>query len=342
MIDLHRFSAHRRNLLIGAAALAVTGFRVNAAAQTPANGFPDFPELQPLPELPARADGPLKVATTTSIIGDLVAQIGGGRVEVKSILPANADPHSFEPAPQDIATVDDASIVFIHGIDLDLWVDTIIENADGDLTVITVTDGIELVDRRHDPEEEGETGDEHDHDQGDPHVWLDPTRSAQMVANIAAALIAADPDGADGYTARLTAYQQELAALDAQIAERVNLVPADRRIIVTNHEALGYFADRYGLTIVGTVIPGGAAGSEPSAGEIADLLEVIAQNNVTAIFAENTVSPGLAEQLAGQAGIQIVASLYIDALGEPGSGAETYINLMRYNTRAIVEALIAD
>jgi ABC-type Zn uptake system ZnuABC Zn-binding protein ZnuA len=227
----------------------------------------------------------------------------------------------------------------IHGLDLDIWVETIIENADGELTVVTVTEGIEIVDRHTDPKE----GDaEHDHGDGDPHVWLDPTRTAQMVANIAAALSAADPDGAGGYAARLAAYQNELAALDVQIAERVALVREDRRIIVTNHEALGYFADRYGLTIVGTVIPGGAAGSEPSAGEIADLLEVIAQNNVTAIFAENTVSPGLAEQLAGQAGIQIVASLYIDALGEPGSGAETYINLMRYNTRAIVEALIAD
>jgi zinc/manganese transport system substrate-binding protein/manganese/iron transport system substrate-binding protein len=111
---------------------------------------------------------------------------------------------------------------------------------------------------------------------------------------------------------------------------------------VTNHEALGYFADRYGLTIVGTVIPGASAGAEPSAGEIAALLQVIEEQNVTAIFAENTVNPALAEQLAQQAGIDVVASLYIDALGEPGTEADSYIGLMRYNTRAIVEALIAN
>lgn len=343
-----RFLTHRRAFLIGAAAFAAAGPRLGVRAQTPDFVFPEFPELQPLPEIAERDGGPLVVVATTGIIGDLVSQIGGGRVEVRTILPANADPHSFEPAPQDIAMVDDAAVVFVHGLELDAWAETILENADGDFTVVTVTDGISIADFHsdeddHDHEEDDhEDDDGHHHGEGDPHVWFDPTRTAQMAANIAAGLTGADPDGADGYAGRLAAYQAELTALDGQIAERIALIPEERRVIVTNHEALGYFADRYGLTIVGTVIPGMSVEAEPSAQEIAALLEVIERENVTAIFAENTVNPALAEQLAAQAGIQVVATLFTDTLGEPGSGADTYIGLMRYDTRVIVKALIAD
>lgn len=326
----------RRGFLAGSAAvLAAAGARTTAA-QTPPTSFPPFPELRPLPEIAERSDGPLNVVATTGIVGDLVAQIGGGRVSVRTILPANADPHTYEPAPQDIAIVDDAEIVFMHGLDLDAWVETIIENADGDFVVITVTDGVETVER-------GEDGDDHgddDHHDVDPHVWFDPTRTSQMVANIAAALSEADPEGADGYASRLNAYQGELAALDMQITERIALVPEDLRRIVTNHDSLGYYADRYGLTIVGTVIPGLSANVEPSAQEIAELLEVIESEGVTAIFAENTVDPVLAQQLAEESGIQVVDTLYTDSLGEPGSGADTYIGLMRFNTGAIVTALL--
>jgi ABC-type Zn uptake system ZnuABC Zn-binding protein ZnuA len=345
MIELNHVRLRRRTLLLGTTAFALGSTRFSSFAQTPAAGFPEFPELQPLPEISEREGGPLNVVASTGIIGDLVSQIGGARVSVATILPANADPHSYEPAPQDIAKVDDAEVVFVHGLDLDPWVETIVENAGGDFALITVTDGIATTsfgeghDDHEDEGDEHEDDDDHDHDV-DPHVWFDPTRTSQMVANIAAALTDADPDGADGYAARLAAYQIELNDLDAQIAERIALVPENRRTIVTNHDALGYFADRYGLAIVGTVIPGMSAQAEPSAQEIAALLEVIAAEQVTAIFAENTINPTLAEELAAQAGIQVVASLFTDTLGEPGSGADTYINLMRYDTRVIVEALI--
>ncbi len=332
----------RRTLLAGTPALLLASRAGGVGAQSDSAVFPEFPPLASLPEIPERAEGPLKVMATTGIIGDMVSQIGGSRLDAQTILPANADPHEFEPAPQDIAKVSGAAVIFVHGLELDSWSEAIIENSDGGFTVVTVTDGIEAVERNGGEEHEHEhEGDDHDHHL-DPHVWFDPAKAAQMAANIAAGLTAADPEGTDAYAARLAAYQQQLSELDQQIAERVALIPEENRKIITNHEALGYYADRYGLVIVGTVIPGLSAGSEPSAKEIADLLETIEREGVKAIFAENTVSSGLAEELAAQAGINVVDTLYTDSLGEPSSGAETYIGLMQFDTRAIVEALMVE
>jgi ABC-type Zn uptake system ZnuABC Zn-binding protein ZnuA len=315
-------------------ALALIGsLGATAAAQsTPATTeFPPFAPLTALPDAPARADGPLKIVASTGIIGDLVNQIGGSRVEVTTILPANADPHEFEPSPKDVATLQDAKVVFIHGLGLDNWAQDLIDNSGADFSVVTVTDGVETVNRL------GGDGDD-----VDPHVWFDPTKVAQMTANIAAGLSAADPDGADAYNARLAVYQQNLAALDQQIVDRIALIPADQRNIVTNHDALGYFADRYGLNIVGTVIPGLSPGAEPSAQEVAALLQTVKDQHVSVIFAENTVSPKLAQQLASEAGITVVDTLYSDSLGEAGSGADTYIGLMQTDTQTIVTALLGN
>lgn len=327
----------RRGFIAGASALAAVALAGRASAQSTPGGVPPFPAPAPLPEVTAPESGPIKVTATTSLIGDLVTQIGGARVEVETILPANADPHEYEPAPDDIAKVEDAKAVFVHGLGLDQWVEEIIENAGGDVTVVTVTDGIETVNRGAGEEHSEESDDGHE---ADPHVWFDPTKTAQMVANIATGLTTADPDGASDYAARLAAYQQELTTLDGQITERIALIPEDRRKMVTNHDALGYYADRYGLTIVGTVIPGLDTQAEPSAKEVADLIDTIKAQGVTVIFAENTVSPTLAEQLANEAGIRVVDTLYSDSLGDENSGAATYIEMMQSDTIKIVEALI--
>jgi ABC-type Zn uptake system ZnuABC Zn-binding protein ZnuA len=330
----------RRTFIAGAGAFAAVMFAGRVSAQSTPVGVPPFPAGQPLPDATVSESGPIKVTASTNIIGDLVTQIGGVRVEVDTILPANADPHEYEPAPEDIAKVEEAKVVFIHGLGLDHWAEDIIDNAGGDVTVVTVTDGITTVNREEGEEHEEDSDEaEHDHET-DPHVWFDPTKTAQMVANIAAGLTAADPDGANDYAARLAAYQQELTALDTQIAERVTLIPEANRKIVTNHDALGYYADRYGLTIIGTIIPSLDTQAEPSAKEVAELLDLIKSQGVTVIFAENTVSPKLAEELAGEAGITVVDTLYSDSLGDGDSGAATYIELMQSDTIKIVEALI--
>jgi zinc/manganese transport system substrate-binding protein len=298
------------------------------ASPSPDSGFPEFSPLTPLPDAAPRDGGPLAVVATTPIIADLVRQVGGQRVEVESILPTNADAHDFEPRPEDIIKVEDAAAVFTHGLHLDEWANDLIENSGTDAQVLVVTDGIETLE-----------SDEEEFAEGDPHVWFDPTRAQQMVDNIAAGLSAVDSDGADSYQQRAIAYNSQLSTLDQEIKDRIALIPEDQRKIVTNHDALGYYADRYGLTVVGTVFPGSDTRSEPSAQEVVNLVDSIKQEGVKAVFAENTVNPTLAEELANEAGVEIVDTLFTDSLGDPGSGADTYIGLMQTDTRLIVEAL---
>ena len=175
--------------------------------------------------------------------------------------------------------------------------------------------------------------------EGDPHVWFDPTRVITMVDTIAADLTTLDPDGAATYEARRDAYQTELRALDTAIATAIATIPEERRKLVTSHDALAYFADRYELTVVGTVIPGLETTAEPSAKQVAELLTLIDRESVPAIFAENTANPSLAEELASEAGVTVVDDLYTDSLGDAGSGADTYLGLMRTDAILIVEAL---
>ncbi|MGH2535057.1 MAG: metal ABC transporter substrate-binding protein [Thermomicrobiales bacterium] len=312
-----------------AATLATSGATFAREQASPAaDDFPPFPEPAPLPAALPRDEGPLNVVATTGIIADLVAQIGGERVAVESLLPANADPHDFEPAPEDLVKVEEADAVFVHGLHLDAWSNSLIDNAGSEAEVFVVTRDIETI-----------ASDEEEFAEGDPHVWFDPTRVKTMVASIAADLGALDPDGATAYEARLATYQANLDQLDAAIAERIALIPADRRKMVTNHDALRYYAERYGLEIVGTVIPGLDTRTEASARDIAALLDLIAEAQVPAIFAETTTNPELAAKLAAEAGIAIVDDLYTDSLGDEDSGADTYIGLMQTDTRLIVEAL---
>ncbi len=324
----------RRRLIWLAAGGVALGQNDWVASRADAEGtpepaeFPPFPEFPPLPPAAPRPEGPLRVVTSTAILADLTRQVGGERVDVSSILPANADPHDFEVQPADLVTISEADLVVMHGLKLDAWIEPLVESAGGDAPVVVATTGITTIASGEDAFSEG-----------DPHVWFDPQRTKQMVANIAQGLIAVDPPGEPDYQARLQAYQANLDLLDAEIAKRIALIPPERRKLVTNHDSLAYFAERYGLTIVGTVIPGIDTRTEPSAKDMAELVDRIKREGVPAIFTENTVSPRLAEALAEQAGVRVVASLYTDSLGDPGSGADTYIGMMETNTRIIVEAL---
>lgn len=311
-----------------AASLLVVAGAAGQEQTAPAGNAVGLPTPAPLPVGTPRAEGPLAAVATTGIVADLVAQVGGPRVAVRSLLPANADPHDFEPAPEDLVEVEEADAIFRHGLELDGWAEGLIENAAVEVPVVVATDGVETL-----------ASDEEVFDEGDPHVWFDPLRVATMVGTIAAGLAEIDPDGAATYEARRAAYAAELDALDAAIREAVGTIPPERRKLVTNHDALAYFADRYGLSVVGTVIPGLETTAEPSAREVAELVETIQREGVPAIFAENTAGPGLARELADEAGVAIVDDLYTDSLGEPGSGAETYLGLMRTDTDLIVGAL---
>lgn len=325
-------SIDRRRFLGTAAAigLALIPSRFAQVSAQDATPFPPFASPVALPTIVERAGGPLKIVTSTTILADLARQIGGERVDVQSLLPANADPHDYEPSPDDVIAIEDADLVILHGLQLDTWVDPLIESAQTGAPVIVATKGIETIG----------SDDEHFSD-GDPHVWFDPMRVKTMVATIQAALAAADPDGADFYRQRLDAYDTALDQLDSEIQQRIDLIPEERRVLVTNHDALEYYADRYGLTIVGTVIPGLDSRTEPSAKEIAQLIDEIERSGVQVIFAENTVSPALADSLAGDAGIRVAPELFTDSLGDKDSGADSYIGLMQTDTKIIVENLRA-
>lgn len=323
------FEISRRSLLAGSAGMALTG-AIRSVSPARAQDEPAFASPVALPAAAPREGGSLNVVASTSILADLARQIGGDRVEVRSILPANADPHDFEPAPDDVMAIESADIVLLHGLQLDSWADPLIEASQTDAPVIVVTDGIETI-----------NSDEEEFSDGDPHVWFDPMRVKTMVGNIEGGLASVDPDGAASYQARRDAYDQTLDQLDADIRKQIALIPEERRMLVTNHDALEYYADRYGLEIVGTVIPGLDSRTEPSAKEIADLIELMQETGVTVIFAENTVSPALAESLARDAGVRVAPELYTDSLGDPGSGADTYLGMMETDTIIIVENLRA-
>ena len=288
-----------------------------------------FPATDSLPNATPIVGEPLKVITTMNLIADWARQVGGDRVQVSALLPANADPHEYDPKPADVAGLDGADLILTFGLEMDPWADDIIAASGSDAPVATVTEGVN-------PLPSGDDASEFDFD---PHVWFDPSRTATIVDDVAAALTSVDPDGADTYTGRARAYQERLSQLDAAIKDRVATIPPQNRKLVTNHDAFGYFADRYGLTVVGTVIPNLDTQAEPSAADIAELIDLIESENVPAIFSENTVPPDLAETVAAQTGASFVTGLYTGSLGEPGSGADTYLGLMQTDTEIIVEAL---
>lgn len=276
----------------------------------------------------------LRVIATTTIVGDVVARVGGEAIQLTVLLPIGADPHTYEPRPSDLTALAQAHVVFINGLGLEEFLERTIQNV-GNAPIVSVSESIQprmLEAHEHEEEHEGE------HEEGvDPHVWMDVRNVMVWVENIQRALSALDPGNASLYAANAAAYRAELEKLDAWILEQVAQVPPQNRKLVTNHPAFGYFADRYGFEQLATVYPV-SPGSEPSAQDVAKLEETIRQFGVPAVFAETTVNPKLAEQVARDTGIRLV-TLYTGSLGGPGSGAESYIAMMRYNVTAIVDAL---
>ncbi|MCZ7528725.1 MAG: metal ABC transporter substrate-binding protein [Acidimicrobiia bacterium] len=277
---------------------------------------------------------------TTTILGDVVENVAGDDALVEVVMPTGADPHTYEASARQAARLRDADLVVANGVDLEEGLLDTIESAEDDgVRVLRVGDllGPEPftgVDGEHAEAD----ADDHDHDGGlDPHVWMDPVRMIEA-AGLVAAELAAVAEG--DFAARAEAYQERLAELDREIAALIETIPADRRALVTNHFAYGYYADRYGLEMLGTVIPAATTASETSARQYAELLELIEREDVPAIFASTTEPTRLAEAIAADAGrgVQVI-ELPTGSLGEEGSETDTYIGMMRTTTRLIVEGL---
>jgi ABC-type Zn uptake system ZnuABC Zn-binding protein ZnuA len=289
------------------------------------------------------ASAALQVVATTTILGDVVQQIGGEQVQVSVLVPPGTDPHSFQPAPGEIRKIADADLVITSGAGLDAFLDRLLENAipQGDQEkIVSASEGIEF--RRLTPGAPGgdkdEPGDHLDEMEIDPHVWFNPGNVIIWTENIERALSQADPGNAKQYAENAESYREELRALDSWVQAEVEKVPAKNRLLVSDHQTLGYFAERYGLQLAGTVIPGSNAAAEPSAEDLAALVDAIRAKGVQAIFVGSTVSPALAQRLAADTGVQVVP-IYTDSLTPPGGQASTYLDLMRFDVQSIVEAL---
>jgi len=279
---------------------------------------------------PTNVKGSLNVVASTSIVGDVVSQVGGDLINLTVLYPPGTDPHTFEPRPKDIAAISTADIVVIHGLGLEETLQSTLDaNVKGKL--VQAADGVPVLDF-------GGDGHTDEHSRGDPHTWTSPNNVIIWTQNIAAALSETDPANAQTYQANADAYIAQLHDLDSWIRTQVDTIPAGQRQLVTDHSAFGYFAHEYGFERVGLVVASLSTNAAPSAKQIADLMNAIKSHNVPAIFVGNTVNPSLAEQVAKDTGTQVVF-VYTGSLSAPEGDADSYIKFMRYNVNAIVEAL---
>jgi ABC-type Zn uptake system ZnuABC Zn-binding protein ZnuA len=291
-------------------------------------------EMSPLAAVPLAPGEKLSVLATTSIVGDIVKNVGGEPIDLEVLLPLGTDPHAFDPTPRDLARVADADVIIVNGLGLETFLAKMLKSAGSGIPVVVVSKGVET---RHLEETEARV-EEPQHDEDDPHVWLTPANAKVFVDNIEHALSALDPAHTATYQANAAAYRMELETLDNWVQTQIDMIPPENRQLVTDHDTFGYYAERYGLEMVGAVLPGYSTISEPSAQELAALQNAIKQYGVKAVFVGSTVNPVLAKRIAEDTGIQLVL-LYTGSLGEAGSGAATYVDYIRYNTQAIVEAL---
>ena len=282
---------------------------------------------------PNTQNGGLQVVASTTIVGDVVAQVGGDHIDLTVLFPIGADPHTFDPRPQDVAAISKAQVIFISGLGLEESLQpTLDANANG--TVVQVSEGIDV----RALEEQTAQNDEHDHESGDPHTWTDPNNVIVWTENIASALSAADPANAESYRTNADAYIASLQELDTWIRSEVESIPLERRKLVTDHLAFGYFADEYGFEQAGALIGSFSTNASPSAKELAALEDLIRAQNVPAVFVSKTASSTLAEQVAQDTGIQVVL-VYTGSLSASGGEADSYLAFMKYNVKAIVKAL---
>lgn len=269
----------------------------------------------------------LTVVATTTVFADLVREAGGAAVRVTSLVPAGGDPHTYAPTPSDVRSVAGADVVVMNGLGVDDWLKPLLAEAKRPLSAL-----VELG-----PDQPGVTYLAGVGGAGsvNPHLWLNVAYAELYVERIVAALQAAAPAKAAALQASGDVYLARLAALDGAIRAQIATLPAANRKLVSYHDAFPYFAAAYGLTIVGTVVPG--PGQDPSAGQVVALINTIRANGVKAIFGEAQFNPKVEQQLAAEAGVNVVSNLYNDALGAPP--VDTYEAMMRWNADRVVEAL---
>jgi zinc/manganese transport system substrate-binding protein len=260
------------------------------------------------------------VVATTTQVADLVRQVGAGRVSVDGMLRPGGDPHDYEPRPSDVAAVAKADLVFRSGGEVDDWLGDVLDQAGGKAKVVPLIDSVQRI------------GD-------DPHWWQDPRQAERAVETIGSRLAKLDPAGRSTYRRNAARLERKLRALDAGIAACVRRVPASMRKIVTTHDALGYFARRYGVEVVGAVIPSLSTQAQASAGDVQRLVDQIRREHVEAVFPESSVNPDIERAIAREAGAIVGDRLYADSLGAAGTPGATYMGALSSDADALVRGM---
>jgi len=292
---------------------------------------------------------PLRVVATTSILADLVRQVGGTRVLVHSLVRPGADAHVYQPTPADVASLAGARLVVLNGLGFEGWIDALIKQSGFTGPEVVACSGVEALSSAEDAHgdhpglpgaDPGKAHAGHVHGAADPHAWHDVRNALLYVTNIRDALVALDPAGAADYRAWADLYSAQLRALDAWARRQIAALPEASRVLVTAHDSLAYFAKAYGMRVL--AVEGIATGQEPDARHLAALLKRLREGRIKAVFIENVVNPKLIEQLARDGGARLGGTLYTDSLGEPGGPAGTYIGMIAANVRTIVAGLSAE
>jgi zinc/manganese transport system substrate-binding protein len=283
---------------------------------------------------------PKKVVATFSILGDIVAQIGGDKVAVETLVKADQDAHGFEPKPSDVRALTAASLIVSNGLGFETWLAKAVKASGAKAPLIVATKGVKAIKAAENDDDDHKGHDHHDHhDHGadDPHAWQNALNVKVYASNIAAALSKADPANAAHYKSRLANYHAELDKLDGEIKWAFAAVPKGRRVVVTNHDAFGYFGQAYGVMFHAPI--GVSTEAEPSAADVAKLIKQIREERITAVFVENMDDPRLIEQIARETGAKVGSRIYSDALSGPTGPAASYLAMMRHNAKAFAAAM---
>jgi manganese/iron transport system substrate-binding protein len=305
-------------------------------------------EMIRLPDLEAvKLDGErLRVVATTSIIGDVVAQVGGEAIELTTLMGPGQDPHSYEPGAQELTAVAEAQVIFVNGWDLEEGLVQDLEEIGGAVPLVPISANIAPLtfgEGEHAPNRSAQEGEaERGPGDVDPHVWFSIPNVKQWVENVERVLSDLDPANAGNYESNAATYLAELEGLETYVESQLAQIPEENRFLVTNHDSLGYLAKEYGFELIGTLIPAASTLAEPSASDLAGLIGEMEAHGVCTIFTETTVSDRLAQTVAGELEgceeVQVL-KLYTGAVGPAGSGADSYIGMFHADIDRIVEGL---
>jgi ABC-type Zn uptake system ZnuABC Zn-binding protein ZnuA len=265
---------------------------------------------------------------TESFLGDIAQNVAGNRIKVDTLLPVTVDPHEYQPKPQDVARLAQAQVLIVNGLGYEAWLQKTLDSLGGQRQVIVTTNGLVPA-----PDPTGQ------HPEGDPHMWMNPLFAINYVMQIQAGLTQADPAGKEVYARNAAAYIVKLQAIDQWVKNQVSQLLVEKRLLVTNHDAMGYFAKAYDFKIIGAIIPSVTTDASPSAQQLAGLIDTIKRSNARAIFLDIGENQKLAQEIASETGVKVITDLYVESTSGPTGPAPTYIDMIKHDVMVILDAL---